>query len=118
MKEMLTGLMVFLSYSSLQADIFKIMTDEQYDEFKRMRVYAGNAHDLRDGFLHMAKQSQVKRVIEKYYPQRPVYIVSFSENIFGKNLKYEAASNGDLYPHIYDQDLQWNDVNYVFVLTH
>ena len=117
MKKITFILVSLVSLNSFASGIYKIMTETQYLEFKTKTTYNGNPHDIRDGFIHMARSHQLERVVDKYYPERPVYLVNFSEHSFGKNLAYEKASNGDFYPHLFGRALVWDEVNYILILT-
>lgn len=111
---------LFISLFTLAGNSFevvKIMTQLQFKKFESEKVYAGNTHDLRDGFIHMPKRGQVERVVKKYFPERPVFLVIFQESTFGENLVYEAASNGDLYPHVYNEALNWTGISEILVIV-
>lgn len=113
MKLLVLILSLLVSSTSMAAEVYKILTETQFESFQESGVFEGSSHDIRDGFIHMARSYQVERVVEKYFTERPVYLVGYSEHTFGRNLKYEAASNGDLFPHIFNQVLRLDEAEIV-----
>lgn len=79
----------------------KIMTLNELATFRRTGCFYGNAMDITSGFIHMsATNQQCRRVIDKYYANVPINIVTLNPK-FVENVKMEPISNGDLYPHVY-----------------
>ena len=92
--------------------VYKILTQSQWAQFQADGFFQGNSADLNDGFIHLSKQDQLDRVIKKYYKGiSPIYIIEFSQAEFLESLVWEAASNGDLYPHLYESRLEIEGVN-------
>ena len=91
--------------------VYKILRKSEWKAFQDEGVFLGSEADVRDGFIHLSKADQLDRVIKKYFNNIvPLYIVKFKEKAFLKKLKWEKASNGDLYPHYYGF-LSIQDVN-------
>ena len=94
--------------------VYKLLTEAQWKKFHDEGEFYGSPVDLNDGFIHLSKPSQVARVKDKYYANvRPLYIVEFQGKDWLKTLKWEAASNGDLYPHLYDEPLKFENVHLI-----
>ena len=92
-------------------EICKIFTMEQWKNFEAEGLFKGSPHDTRDGFIHMSQMTQVEGVIARYFQGlRPLIVARFSTLEFGSDLVWEAASNGDIYPHIYGRPLNWKAV--------
>ncbi len=90
--------------------VFKILTKIGWGILQDDWRYHGNEADRRDGYIHLSKEDQLERVIEKYYRGvRPLYIVEFRSQEFLESLEWEPASNGDFYPHLYDSPIKWKD---------
>ena len=92
--------------------VYKILRENEWQEFQAQGTFAGSKDDQRDGFIHLSTAEQTKRVIEKYYANvHPLYIVKFSNDDFLKKLVWEPASNNDLYPHLYDTPLSIDEMD-------
>lgn len=109
MKRLFLSLFSFLLPFTSQANIdknrpvYKVLRHSEWQIFQSTGQFAGSEHDQRDGFIHLSPQSQVERIIKKYFSDsRPIYVVKFSAPNFLKNLTWEPASSGELYPHLYD----------------
>lgn len=95
----------------MSVSIFKVLTAPQWEQFESTGSYAGTPIDLQDGFIHLSIKEQVEGVISRYYSgQRPLYIVEFSINAFGDAVRWELASNGEKFPHVYGRALAFKDV--------
>jgi len=93
------------------ASVYKILTDAEMTAFKASGIFKGNLADNKDGYIHLSEKSQVERVIEKYYKDvSPLWVAEFRGTDFLDKLKWEPASNGDLYPHLYGSFLKYVDV--------
>ena len=56
-----------------------------------------------EGFIHTSTQQQVKGVYERYYKQQSSLVVlCIDESKLNTAAIFEASTNGELYPHIYD----------------
>jgi len=98
----------------MEKKVYKILTAKHWSDFKKAGIFEGSSADLEDGFIHLSTQKQLARIIKKYFSGvRPIYLVEFSSKEFLRKLKWEAASNGDLYPHLYDEPLRKRDINHV-----
>lgn len=81
--------------------IFKILTEEQYKAFNSSGEFVGSEVDLKDGFIHMSKESQLERILNKYFNGQDVIIAEIDYEVLKSEIKWEAASNGALFPHLY-----------------
>lgn len=87
--------------------VFKILLKKEWQTFQKEGVFAGSALDLADGYIHLSSADQVDGVIERHFKgQRPLYIIGFNDSQFLENLKWEEATGGQLYPHLYNSKLQ------------
>ncbi len=83
--------------------VFKIFTAEQWAALHHDGVFAGSADDLRDGYIHMSAEPELAGTIEKHFPfQSGLVIAEIAIERFGATLKWEAAREGKLFPHLYE----------------
>ena len=82
--------------------IFKIVHEHEWHEAERSGEYLGSAKDRTDGFLHFSTARQVPGTLARYYSGiDDLLLVCVDATPFGSSLKYEAARDGSLYPHLY-----------------
>lgn len=80
---------------------YKILEVEEWQDFQQSKVFQGTALDKRDGYIHMSQfKDQMLRVKDKYYKNKAIYLLQIDSKKLS-NVKFEPASNGDLYPHEY-----------------
>jgi uncharacterized protein (DUF952 family) len=57
---------------------------------------------LEEGFIHLSTKNQVENTLKRYYSgKKGLVILQIDTLKIGNNLKYELASNGEMFPHIY-----------------
>lgn len=55
-----------------------------------------------EGFTHLSTKNQVEGTLKRYYAgAKGLVILQIDSTKIQDNLKYEVASNGELFPHIY-----------------
>ena len=82
--------------------VYRVMLNNEWDEFKKKKKFFGNKLDIHSGFIHLSTKSQIKNTIEKYYKNQDSIII-FKINVkdIAKNLKWEISRNNELFPHLY-----------------
>ena len=82
--------------------VYRVMLNNEWDEFKKKKKFFGNKLDIQSGFIHLSTKSQIKNTIEKYYKNQDSIII-FKINVkdIAKNLKWEISRNNQLFPHLY-----------------
>lgn len=82
--------------------VYRVMLNNEWDEFKKKKKFFGNKFDIQSGFIHLSTKSQIKNTIEKYYKNQDSIII-FKINVkdIAKNLKWEISRNNQLFPHLY-----------------
>ena len=89
-------------YRGMTMLIYKICHAAEWAEAERGGAYAGSAKDRADDFLHFSTAEQVPGTLERYYAGADdLVLVAVDPTPLGAALKYEPASNGALYPHLY-----------------
>ncbi len=83
--------------------VFKIFTADQWATLHHDGAFAGSADDLRDGYIHMSAEPELAGTIEKHFPsQSGLVIAEIAIDRFDSSLKWEAAREGKLFPHLYE----------------
>jgi len=81
--------------------IFKVIDRDDWQKAKESGTYSGSEKDLKDGYIHFSEEDQVEETLNKHYPKKE-NLVLLRVNAFKlKDLFWEQASNGDMYPHLY-----------------
>ena len=92
--------------------VFKVFREHEWKSFQEEKSFQGSAHDLKDGFIHLSNESQIEKVIQKYFSEiSPIYVAKFSKPEFLQQLKWEASSTGEIYPHLYSAPLLVSDLD-------
>lgn len=92
---------------------YKLLTTKEFNDFKETKIFEGNNLDKKDKFIHCCKNTdQINYVLNKLFNNSDnVWVLKIDLNkIPENNLKYEFAKNGQLFPHIYDRPIYWEDV--------
>ena len=97
--------------------VYKIFTEDQWNEFIRRGTFKGTELDLKDGFIHLSAKSQVDGVLRKFFANvRPLYIAKFDAPHILEKLVWENANPENPFPHLYNQDLMYGDVVDFYIL--
>lgn len=95
-----------------ESKIYKILLPVEWQQFSSSGLFHGSPVDLKDKFIHLSARAQVDGVLERHYQNSTtVYIVEFNSQTFGTHLKWEPASSGELYPHVYGMPLKFSEVS-------
>ncbi len=81
---------------------FKVLTQQQWVDFERERVFRGAPIDIADGYIHLSTGEQLDGTIAKHFAgQSPLMIAEVDLVLLGDAIRWEAARGGDLFPHLY-----------------
>ena len=81
---------------------YKILTAEQYDQFKADGVFKGAPIDLQDGYIHMSTRDQAAETAAKHFAgQDRLVMLMIDLAPFGEAIKWEVSRGGALFPHLY-----------------
>ena len=84
------------------ATAFKVLTQQQWADFERERVFRGAPVDIADGYIHLSTAGQLEATIAKYFADQTGLMIAEVDLIcLGDNIRWEPARGGDLFPHIY-----------------
>lgn len=96
--------------------VYKVIDEQSWRQAEATGVFKGNADDLRDGFIHLSTSDQVARVLGKFFKGRAgLLLIEIPLDLIADGVKFEEASDGGLYPHIYG-DLQTSAAGQAFAL--
>lgn len=83
--------------------IYKILTHDQWEDLCRDGTTWGSPLDVTDGFIHFSTPAQLSGTLSKHFAGAgpltlaEVPLTALSDH----DVRWEAARNGDLFPHLY-----------------
>lgn len=81
---------------------FKVLTQQQWADFERERVFRGAPVDITDGYIHLSTGDQLESTITKHFAgQTPLLIAEVDLILLGHAIRWEEARGGALFPHLY-----------------
>ncbi|WP_300115037.1 DUF952 domain-containing protein [Sphingobium sp.] len=81
---------------------YKVLTAEQFDQFKADGVFKGAPVDLADGYIHMSTREQAAETVAKHFAgQDRLVMLMIDLAPFGDAVKWEVSRGGALFPHLY-----------------
>ena len=81
---------------------YKVLTAEQFDQFKAEGVFKGAPVDLADGYIHMSTRAQAAETVAKHFAgQDRLVLLMIDLAPFGDAVKWEVSRGGALFPHLY-----------------
>ena len=84
------------------ATAFKVLTQQQWADFERERVFRGAPVDIADGYIHLSTAEQLDTTIANYFAGQDGLMIAEVDLIqLGDAVRWEPARDGDLFPHIY-----------------
>lgn len=82
--------------------IYKICPEELWREAEAAGQFTGAPVDLSDGYIHFSTAEQVGETARRHFAgQSGLLLVTVDATALGGALRWEAARNGDLFPHLY-----------------
>jgi uncharacterized protein (DUF952 family) len=82
--------------------LFKIFRPKEWWDFREAGVFAGSAHDLRDGYIHLSGGAQLGRTLTKHFAQdASVVVAEIDASRLNGTLRWESAADGTPFPHLY-----------------
>jgi uncharacterized protein (DUF952 family) len=86
----------------MSARIYRIVTEDEWRAAREAGVFAGSAHDRRDGFIHFSTAEQAAETAAKHYAGKgDLLILCVDAAALSAPLKWEASRGGQLFPHLY-----------------
>mgnify|MGYP001290091710 CR=1 FL=1 len=92
---------------------YKILNKNELKLLKKNYFFIGTKTDIKDGFIHLSKWTQIKGTIEKHYKfEKDIFILKifFKSK---KNVKFEKSRNNKFFPHLYE-NLNLSDIEEIY----
>ncbi|MDF1843500.1 MAG: DUF952 domain-containing protein [Rubripirellula sp.] len=90
------------SEQSAPATLYKVLSADAWQQAELDGTFRGVGIDLEDGFIHLSAPDQVKEVVANFFAnQDGLVLVSLDGDRLGESLRWEASSDGVLFPHVY-----------------
>jgi uncharacterized protein (DUF952 family) len=81
---------------------FKILTPDQYVQFKEDGIFHGAPIDLTDGYIHMSTREQAAETAAKHFAgQDALVMVMVDLAPLSEAVRWEVSRGGALFPHLY-----------------
>jgi uncharacterized protein (DUF952 family) len=82
--------------------IYKICPLSMWHEAQRRGSFSGYGIDQSDGFIHFSTAAQLRETAVRHFAGHDgLALVAVDETVLGPALKWEAARDGALFPHLY-----------------
>ena len=83
---------------------FKVLTQQQWADFERERVFRGAPVDIADGYIHLSAADQLEATLAKHFAgQSGLVVAEVDLAALGDALRWEEARGGALFPHLYGE---------------
>ncbi|MFN3352285.1 MAG: DUF952 domain-containing protein [Brevundimonas sp.] len=80
---------------------FKILSVDDWLDWRATGSFAGSAVDLADGYIHLSTEPQVSETARRHYAGRPDLMLIEVDLGRVEGLRWEPSRGGDLFPHLY-----------------
>lgn len=81
---------------------FKVLTQQQWADFERERVFRGAPVDLADGYIHLSTAEQLEGTIARHFAGQSCLMIAEVDLVqFGDAIRWEESRGGVLFPHLY-----------------
>jgi len=86
--------------------IYRIVSAADWAAAQAAGIFAGTAHDIRDGFIHFSTAAQAAETAAKHYASHPDLLLLEVDTerlaaLAAGPLKWETSRHDDLFPHLY-----------------
>ena len=81
---------------------FKILTRDQWTQWRADGDFAGAPVDIADGYIHLSARDQVAETAAKHFTGQDDLILAMIDlPALGDSVKWEVSRGGALFPHVY-----------------
>lgn len=81
---------------------FKVLTADQWAQFKADGIFYGAPVDIADGYIHLSTAEQLQGTIDKHFDgQIGLVIAEIDLTLLKDSIKWEESRGGALFPHVY-----------------
>lgn len=93
--------------------LFKLVTAQEWREFRKLGRFSGSAVDKQDGFIHLSYADQVRETATRHFSGiKDLVLLAIDPARCGAALRDEVSRGGALFPHLYAElsmaDVLWN----------
>ena len=82
--------------------IFKVLLPEEWRSFETTGAFPGSPLDATSGFIHCSSRSQVAATIGRFFADdAELVVVGVDTTRLGASCRWERATSGELFPHVY-----------------
>jgi len=81
--------------------VYKICTKSEWHDAKNKNKFTGSKKDIEDGYIHFSGVEQVEGTLKKFFFNQKNLILLKIDTLKLKNLLWEQASDGNMFPHLY-----------------
>jgi uncharacterized protein (DUF952 family) len=82
--------------------IYKILLPAEWADFEAAGCFRGSPFDGSSGFIHCSSREQVGATALRVFAQEPaLVVVALDTQLLGESVRWETASGGDVFPHVY-----------------
>lgn len=82
--------------------LYKIVSQELWQQARSLGVFKGAPIDLKDGYIHFSTAAQAVETARLHFAgETGLMLVAVDATVFGEALKWEPSRGGDLFPHLY-----------------
>jgi uncharacterized protein (DUF952 family) len=82
--------------------IYKILLPSEWAEFEAVGRFDGSPFDRSSGFIHCSSREQVSGTARRVFAEEPaLVVVAVDAQAVAESLRWEAAPDGGLFPHVY-----------------
>ena len=81
---------------------YKILTRDQWEQFRADGVFDGAPVDLADGYIHLSAKAETADTVAKHFAGQDDLILAMVDlAALGGKVKWEPSRGGELFPHLY-----------------
>lgn len=82
--------------------IYKILVPEEWDVFEAAGQFDGSALDRASGFIHLSSRDQLADTARRFFAgTSPLVLVAIEDSAVSETLRWESATEGERFPHVY-----------------
>jgi uncharacterized protein (DUF952 family) len=82
--------------------IYKILLPREWADFEAAGRFDGSSFDRSSGFIHFSSREQVGGTARRFFADEPeLVVVAVDAGAMGESLRWEPASDGGTFPHVY-----------------
>lgn len=83
--------------------VYRILKLNEWNQFKKKKIFYGNANDIDSGFIHLSTQEQVDDTVKIYFKDcKEVVVLKLDFSEINGSLRWEKSRNDIFFPHLYN----------------